>query len=222
MCLRRETVLTKIRVMRESESYELVRRGYDAVSYRYRGDDDAPAEYTEWINGLQCRLHDGASVLDLGCGCGVPVARTLASHGYTVTGVDISEVQIDRARRLVPSATFVNADATRVDFAAASFDAIVCLYVLIHLPQPTQQRLLHRMASWLRPGGALLATTGAAAWTGIEENWLDGDTPMWWSHPDAATYRRWLSDAGFIVDAEGYVAEGNGGHQLFWARTDPV
>jgi len=114
-------------VMRESDPYDLVRRGYDAVSYRYRSDEDVPADYAEWINGLRYRLHHGASVLDLGCGCGIPVARSLATHGYAVTGVDFSEVQIDRARRLVPSATFLHADATRVDFAAASFDAIVCL-----------------------------------------------------------------------------------------------
>jgi 2-polyprenyl-3-methyl-5-hydroxy-6-metoxy-1,4-benzoquinol methylase len=220
--LRRATVLSKIRSMSATDPYDLVRRGYDAVSYRYRGDDDAPAEYAEWIDGLRSRLRHGASVLDLGCGCGVPVARSLASHGYAMTGVDISEIQIERARRLVPSATFLNADATRVDFAADSFDAIVCLFVLIHLPVPAQQLLLQRMAAWLRPGGLLLVTTGAAAWTGIEKNWLGGDAPMWWSHPNAATYRRWLSDAGFIVDTEGYVPEGNGGHQLFWAMTDPA
>jgi hypothetical protein len=93
---------------------------------------------------------------------------------------------------------------------------------LIHLPKPAQQLLLQRIAYWLRPGGLLLVTTGAVAWTGIEENWLGGDRPMWWSHPDAATYRCWLSDAGFTVDAEDYVPEGNAGHQLFWARTDPA
>lgn len=76
------------------------------------------------------------------------------------------------------------------------------------------------MADWLRPDGLLLVTTGAAAWTGIEQNWLGGDIPMWWSHPNAATYRRWLGDAGFTVDTEGYVPEGNSGHQIFWARRD--
>jgi 2-polyprenyl-3-methyl-5-hydroxy-6-metoxy-1,4-benzoquinol methylase len=83
----------------------------------------------------------------------------------------------------VPSATFLNADATRLDFAPATFDAIVCLYVLIHIPESAQQLLLHHMASWLRPGGLLVVTTGAAAWTGIGENRLGGDAPMRWSNP---------------------------------------
>jgi hypothetical protein len=54
---------------------------------------------------------------------------------------------------------------------------------------------------------------------GIEENWLGGGAPMWWSHADAATYRRSLTEAGRTIDAEGFAPEGNGGHQLFWART---
>jgi 2-polyprenyl-3-methyl-5-hydroxy-6-metoxy-1,4-benzoquinol methylase len=77
-------------------------------------------EYAEWIDGLRSRLRQRATVLDLGCGCGVPVASSLASHGYAVTRVDFSEVQIDRARRLVPTPTFLNACATRIAFAAAS------------------------------------------------------------------------------------------------------
>jgi len=42
--------------------------------------------------------------------------------------VDISDVQIERARRLVPGATFIRADVTEIDFPAAGFDAVVCLY----------------------------------------------------------------------------------------------
>jgi len=49
-------------------------------------------------------LPSGDMVLDLGCGCGIPVAQELAQH-FQVTGVDLSEVQIARARQLVPQAT---------------------------------------------------------------------------------------------------------------------
>jgi SAM-dependent methyltransferase len=119
----------------------------------------------------------------------VPLARDLAAAGYAVTGVDLSAVQVERARRLVPTARFLHADAGEVSFPASSFDAVVSLYALIHMPLDEQPRLLRRIGRWLRPGGWLLATTGHHAWTGSEDNWLGGEAPMWWSQADAATYR---------------------------------
>jgi 2-polyprenyl-3-methyl-5-hydroxy-6-metoxy-1,4-benzoquinol methylase len=116
---------------------EMVRRGYDHLSHRYRGDEDAPAEYTSWLTELHRRLPDGADVLDLGCGCGITVAKTLTNHGHRVTGVDLSEVQIGRAHQLVPRATFLHADATTIAFAGGEFDAVICLYALIHMPLDT-------------------------------------------------------------------------------------
>lgn len=201
---------------------DLVRRGYDALSYRYRGDDDeAGPRYGPWLERLQSLVPAAGHVLDLGCGCGVPVARTLAAGGYRVTGVDISAVQVSRARKLVPAAAFVQADATQLEFAAGSFDAVVSLYALIHMPLAAQPALLARAAGWLRPGGWLLAVAGQGAWTGTEDHWLGGDTVMWWSQADAATYRRWLEDAGLEITEQGFVPEGDGGHALFWARKPP-
>ena len=138
-----------------------------------------------------------------------------------MTGVDCSAVQIDRARRLVPAATFTRADVSDVDYPQGTFDAVVCLYVLIHLPLAEQPVLLCRIARWLRPGGWLLVTAGHDAWTGTEDRWLGGDAPMWWSHADAATYRDWPAAAGFTVVEETFVPEGVGGHALFWAVTEP-
>jgi hypothetical protein len=54
---------------------ELVQRGYDSLSHRYRGDHEIPAEYAPWLTDLQRRLPANANVLDLGCGCGIPVAK---------------------------------------------------------------------------------------------------------------------------------------------------
>ncbi len=169
----------------------MVRRGYDALSYHYRSDDADEDEYAPWLADLKARLPPRGSVLDVGCGCGV---------------------------RLVPGATFLRADATQLDFPPGSFDAVVCLYALIHMPLGEQPRLLRRIASWLRPSGWLLATTGQDAWTGTEDRWLQGPAAMWWSQADAATYRCWLVETGLEVITQEFVPEGDGGHALFWAR----
>jgi SAM-dependent methyltransferase len=199
----------------------MVRAGYNAVSHLYRGDNDRVGEgdeYGRWLAELRTRLPDHADVLDIGCGCGLPVARFLTAAGHRVIGVDISDVQIERARRLVPGATFVRADVTGLRFPPGSFDAVVCLYALIHMPLDGQPHLLRRIADWLRPGGLLLATTGMHAWTGTEDNWLGGGATMWWSQADARTYRSWFQQAGLEITASRYVPDGDSGHALFWAR----
>ena len=145
------------------------------------------------------------------------MARRLAPK-YDVTGVDISPVQISRARRLVPEATFVCADMTTVSFADATFGAIACFYALIHLPLVEQPPLLRKIAGWLRPGGIFIATVGHTAWTGSEKDWLGvKGGNMWWSHADADTYGRWIADAGLRVERERFVPEGAGGHTLLLA-----
>lgn len=195
---------------------DVVRRGYDAVSVRYDEWSGGQAKYASWLAELGERITSGAAVLDLGCGSGLPVARDLTIAGCHVVGVDISEVQIDRARRLVPDAEFRQADITSVDFDSGSFDAVVSFFALIHVPLADQLPLIRRIAGWLRPGGLFVATTGYWAWTGYEENWLDGGAPMWWSQADVATYRSWLTQAGLVIEREEFVPEGDGGHALFW------
>jgi len=192
----------------------VVRRGYDLVSRAYRADDAAEGEYASWLDLVETRVSAGAPVLDLGCGCGIPVARRLARR-YAVTGVDLSPVQIERARHLVPGATFICADMATLSFPDESFGAITCLYALIHLPLAEQPPLLLAVRRWLRPGGIFLATVGHGAWTGVEKDWLDvSGADMWWSHADAGTYRRWLTEAGLAIEHESFVPEGAGGHTL--------
>ena len=198
---------------------DVVRRGYDALSLRYDEAYGAETKYEPLLSDLCERIPAGGTVLDLGCGSGVPVARALADAGYRVTGIDISEVQVRRARERVPQAESIQVDATAASFDDASFDAVVSLYALIHIPLAEQTPLLRKAAAWLRPGGWFVATTGHGAWTGADQNWLGGGAPMWWSHADAATNRAWMTQAGLTVErGEEFVPEGEGGHALFWAR----
>ncbi|MFI6654482.1 class I SAM-dependent methyltransferase [Streptomyces sp. NPDC050523] len=197
---------------------DVVRRGYDAVSRLYDDAYGAETKYAALLGDLCRRIPVGSAVLDLGCGSGVPVARTLVEAGHQVTGVDISEVQIRRAQERVPQAQFIRSDATAVTFEPASFDAVVSLYALIHIPLAEQPPLLRRITGWLRPSGWFAATTGHGAWTGTEQNWLGGGVPMWWSHADAATNRAWITQAGLTVEREEFLPEGDAGHALFWAR----
>lgn len=183
----------------------MVREGYDRASHAYRGDDFVfeRSGYEHWLRRLVRRLEPGARVLDLGCGNGIPVARELAAR-FAVTGVDLSPVNIERARALVPGATFTCADMTAVAFPPASFDAIAAFYSIINVPLDEQPALFLRMAEWLAPVGWLLAVVGRDPWTGVEQDWRDvPGLGMYYSHADVATYRRWIAEAGFTLAESG-------------------
>ena len=195
---------------------EIVRAGYDKVSYAYRDEtfDYERSGYKTFLGWLEPRLEPGAPILDLGCGCGVPVAQAL-SEKFQVTGVDISSVQVERARKLVPAASFVCADIGALDFAPGSFAAIVAFYSIIHIPLEEQPALFAKLAQWLTPDGYLLATVGHTAWTGTEANWRDVEgATMYWSHSDAGTYRDWFEANGLHNVQEGFLPEGDGGHTV--------
>lgn len=202
---------------------DLVRRGYDEVSLAYRTDDGQAAgslaenvgRYAGWIAELAGLLPAGAAVADLGCGAGIPATRELTGHGLQVLGVDFSAVQLARARRLVPSASLVQADITALHLRPASLDAVVSFYTLIHVPLADQRALFPRIRSWLRPGGYLLAITGA--WYATETGPFLG-TEMFWEHADTDTYLRWFQAARLAPRWHRYIPEGDSGHSLILAR----
>jgi SAM-dependent methyltransferase len=202
---------------------DLVRRGYDTISRAYRGDGGSAnsqtaedtGQYAEWVRELAIVLKPPARVLDLGCGCGLPATRQLVEAGFDVVGVDYSAVQVERARDLVPGATFIQADMVTWNAEPASFDAIVSFYALIHVPLEDQKVLLPRIRLWLRDDGIFLATFGHRRWTGTEE-YLGA--PMFWDHADAETYLGWLKESGFTPVWNRFIPEGASGHALILAR----
>ena len=193
------------------EPKEIVARGYDAIALRYAewaGQVDSPI--MEWVRDLAARLGDGADVLELGCGRGVPVTRELARRNR-VTGVDISAVQIELARHHVPEASFAHADATELEVAPASFDAVVALFVFGHVPVEEQAGLIARIGLWLRDGGFFLGTFGAGeAGEEIAVDWLGA--PMFFASLGSDAYPPLLRDAGLEPVRDEIVTQHEPGH----------
>jgi SAM-dependent methyltransferase len=201
----------------------IVREGYDRASLAYRGDEftSEGSGYAYWLPRLTRTLAAGSRVLDLGCGCGIPASLELA-RCHQVTGVDLSPVQIARARRLVPGARFLCADMAEVEFEPGSFEAAIALFSLINLPLPEQPVVITRVAGWLVPGGRLLAIVGKEASTRIEPDFRGvRGANMYWSHADARTYRQWFEEAGFVIEEEGSEPRnGNPGYAVIIGRRD--
>lgn len=97
-------------------------------------------------------------ILDAGCGNG-RYTRFILRHADAdalITGFDLSRHMLRRARRRLKSdrVGHVAADLTRLPYPDAFFDAVICGWVLEHLPDPRPG--LRQLARVLQPGGKLL------------------------------------------------------------------
>ena len=124
---------------------QIVERGYDRVAHEYaqlEGDIEWPR--MRWLRKLLGRLKAGSSVLDLGCGSGIP-ADIEISKQHQITGVDLSQEQINLALKNVPKGRFIHADIGSIEFPATSFDAVISFYTLEHLPRKDHIFVLRRI-----------------------------------------------------------------------------
>src|SRR5215207_5980398 len=55
-----------------------------------------------WLDRFTALLPQNASILDLGCGSGEPIARYLIEHGFHVAGVDTSPTLISLCQKRFP------------------------------------------------------------------------------------------------------------------------
>jgi 2-polyprenyl-3-methyl-5-hydroxy-6-metoxy-1,4-benzoquinol methylase len=97
-----------------------------------------------------------AKVLDVGCGNGNN-SRQLASLGFDVLGIDISDKTIETARSLntYDNLRFENVSAEDLDIND-KFDAIICCEVVEHLHEP--EPVIKSLKNLLRPDGVLIVT----------------------------------------------------------------
>ncbi|TKJ16821.1 methyltransferase [Blastococcus sp. CCUG 61487] len=113
-------------------------------------------DHNSWYHRLLLRqVPAGAErALDVGCGAGT-LARRLADVVPHVDAFDRSPEMVAEARAVAPPNLDVQvADALTVELPQNSYDAVVSMAVLHHLPLA---EALPRMAGWLRPGGVLAA-----------------------------------------------------------------
>ncbi|MGI8550244.1 MAG: class I SAM-dependent methyltransferase [Dehalococcoidia bacterium] len=186
----------------------VVEQGYDQIGDRHHewGAGVRPGEKARYAAVLFEQLAPAAAVLELGCGSGSTTTERLAER-FRLTGVDISARQIELVRQRIPAANFIQADMAALSFPPGSFAAVAAFYSIIHLPREEHADLLRAIATWLQPGGLLVATMGARSTeAGYEANWLGA--PMYWSHFDAATNRQIVEAVGLeLLTAEVETAE---------------
>ncbi|GJC78157.1 demethylrebeccamycin-D-glucose O-methyltransferase [Colletotrichum liriopes] len=174
---------------RLKDSYDIIAPAYNDWTIQHSG---FRIEYLEKLMErlLTAKPLSGqmSLVLELGCGCGLPVTeRLLTVPDVFVTANDLSSTQIKLARENLAKhgtdrVTFVEGDMMSLEFSEGSFDAIVGMYSIIHLPRDEQTEMIRRVAKWLKPGGLLLINFAAEDMPGlVMEKWLHDKGWMYWS-----------------------------------------
>jgi len=124
-----------------------------------RSEDE---EKTAYCSALK-RFFNGnrLKVLDVGTGTGF-MALMLAEMGHETTALDLTEGMLEKARQKVRGnghrVSFQLGDAENLPFDDASFDAIVCRYLLWTLPDPWKA-----LGEWhrvIKPGGSIICIEG--------------------------------------------------------------
>lgn len=99
----------------------------------------------------------GTTVLDVGCGNG-NISIFLGSLGYQVSGIDVSEAAITKARQLnkFPNVKFEVGNAEELPDLGTRYDVIICSEVLEHLLSP--ESTLYAISRIMKDDGILFVT----------------------------------------------------------------
>ncbi|MBA3638457.1 MAG: class I SAM-dependent methyltransferase [Acidobacteria bacterium] len=145
----------------------------------------------------------GGSILDLGCGTGVPVSEALIDAGFGVYGVDASPSLVAAFRRRFSRAPVACEPVEDSAFFNRQFDGVVAIGLLFLLSGPVQGRVLRRVASALNPTGRFLFTAPEQECT-----WPDVLTGRTSRSLGAKAYQEILASAGVAVVGS-YLDEGD-------------
>lgn len=140
----------------ERAAADVKRRTAESFAYEWKQFGSLRPEwrknFLDYMQPHGPEFFSGLSLLDVGTGSGRH-SREANALGARVVSVDLGD-SIDVARRNLPASVMtIQADAERLPFRPESFDFVMSVGVLHHLPDP--ERALGRLVEFVKPGGRL-------------------------------------------------------------------
>ena len=149
-----------------SQQKQTVRNVYQELAAEYDeripGTTNADKRFTDAeMAFVTTKMTSADDVLDMGCGTG-RFTLPLAQHAKKVTGLDASAAMIEQARSKAQqqglTIDFHEADMEQLPFEDQSFDVVVSMLALMHIPLASRQKVFLEASRVLRPGGRLLVS----------------------------------------------------------------
>jgi SAM-dependent methyltransferase len=165
-----------------------------------------------WHDRFAAALPAGATILDLGCGSGAPVARYFVERGFRVTGVDASPAMIAMCRERLPGAEFLVGDMRSLALGRR-FDGVLASDSFFHLAPEDQRGMFEVFARHSAASAVLMFNTGPSFGEAVGS--YRGD-PLYHASLSAADYEALLANIGFNVVTHRVEDWESGGGRTVW------
>ncbi|KAI1165895.1 methyltransferase [Nemania serpens] len=174
----------------------IVEYAYDHISEWYlQWVESQKSPRERYAKKLLEELQPSPSILELGCGPGVPVLQLLLDQGAHVVANDLSTKHIEMAKARFPAAELLAGDMTALTFEPKSFHGVISLYTLFHLPRSRLKDMLTKIHGWLKPNGVFVLNLAT-----VDEEEIHGEFfgyGMFWSSFDVDGNQALLREVGF-------------------------
>lgn len=177
--------------------------GYEAAASEFMRRREQSSVGVGTVRTWARSLPPGASILDLGCGHGVPISMALMNDGFVIYGVDASPSLAAEFRRRCPHAHVACEAVEDSRFFGRKFGGVIAVGLMFLLPRAAQLDLIRKIALALNPGGRFLFTSPTRSST-----WADVLTGRQSLSLGAEEYKAALSNAGLALVGE-HVDEGD-------------
>lgn len=169
-----------------------------------------PVLFEPYAKDLAARIGDVQRLLEIACGTGI-VSQALARQlpDATIVATDLNQAMLDIAMQHVDSkrVTFRQADAMQLPFGDGEFDAVVCQFGFMFVPDKVVafrevRRVLRRDGLFaFNVWDSLAANDGSRTVNDVVRALFPSDPPRFIDIPfsmhDRRAIERWLRDAGF-------------------------
>ena len=120
------------------------------------------------VSCLKRELSSCESVLDLGCGPSSPL-QYCTNIKYSV-GVEAFKPYLNQAKKKKTHSKFIHKKISQIEFRPGSFDAIIALEVLEHMPETEGKILLRKAEKWAKKIVIVSSPNGFVAQKAIDDN----------------------------------------------------
>jgi len=168
--------------------------GYEVIAAEFMAGRDRSNIGVATVSNWAKSLPAGASILDRGCGHGVPITAALMNDGFKVFGVDASPTLTAAFRSRFPSSEVACEPAEDSSFFRWKFHGIIAVGLMFVLSPEAQRRLIGRVALALKPGGRFLFTAPTQC-----TNWTDMLTGRQSLSLGSEIYKAMLEEMGLVL-----------------------